>query len=148
MFIFASALLFAAQRKRERKPREATATESFTRTAFLTVDDETMQVALPRTPPTVVLLLRTVPAAAVWLTHCLVVLENVALTVLTTVAQQKRGFLVAQMLLSAVQLSPYGLVTLVVWADETATMRAKARRMVVAFILRFYLLLIKKLYSN
>ena len=47
MFIFASALLFAAQRKRERKPMEATATESFTRTELLAVAVETMQVALP-----------------------------------------------------------------------------------------------------
>ena len=69
MFIFASALLFAAQRKRERKPREATATESLTITEFLDEAFETRQVALPRTPPTVVLVCVTVLLAMVWLTH-------------------------------------------------------------------------------
>ena len=83
----------------------------------------------------------------VWLTQTWVVLELVALIYLTTLAQQNRGFLVAQTDLSAVQLRPVALKVMF-WALETATRRAKAKRMVVAFILRFYLLLIKKLYSN
>lgn len=66
MFIFASALLFAAQRKRERKPREATATESFTRKELLVDEVETMQVALPRVG---LLVYETVLLAMVWLTH-------------------------------------------------------------------------------